>query len=128
MNMYSKNHGFLADQLTDRATVITKLQHRGWTGFDAEFVFKRQGLHIVIHACVAIGVHQFFGHDEQRNTFNAFRGIRRARKHQVHDVVGVIVVAISNENFRAKDFVRTIGLWFGASTHQCQIRTRLRFR
>ena len=31
---------FFADQFTDRTTMITKLQHRRWTGFDAKFVLE----------------------------------------------------------------------------------------
>ena len=45
----------------------------------------------------------------------------------MHDVVGVVMVAIGDENFRAKDLVGAIRLRFSTGAHQRQVRARLRF-
>ena len=117
---------FFADQLANRAAIITELQHRRRAGFDAQFVLQRQGLHVIGSTQTAVFVNQEFRYDEQRNAFDAFGRIRRAREYKVHDVVGVIMVAKGDENFGTKNFIATIGLRFGTRANQCQIGAGLR--
>ena len=40
----------------------------------------------------AIIIHQEFGYDKQRNTFNAFYSAFHASKHQMHDILIQFVV------------------------------------
>ena len=117
---------FFADQLTERTTVVTELQHCRRAGFDAQFVLQRQGLHVIGGTQTAVFVNQEFRYDEQRNAFDAFGRIRRARQHEVHDIVGVIMIAKGDENFGTKHFVAAIGLRFGARANQRQIGAGLR--
>ena len=77
---------FLPYQIAHRTARIAILQHAGGRGFDAQFVFDADAMHIIACAQAVIGLGDKFGHDKQANAFDASRRIRRARQHQMHDV------------------------------------------
>ena len=118
---------FLAHQETGSAAVVAVLQHCGRAGFDAEFVFDADAMHIIARAQGAVLVHQKFRHHEQADAFDAFRRAADARQHQVHDVVGHVVFTVGDVDFGTEHFVSAVGLRLGARTHQRQIGTGLRF-
>ncbi len=118
----------LADQVTDCAAVIAKLQHRGGARLDAQLVFDRHAMHVVARAKRAVVVDHELRHDEERDAPHAFRRVRQAREHKVHDVLRHIVLAPGDEDLRAENAVRAVALGFGACAHEREIGTGLRFR
>ncbi len=75
-------------------------------------------------AARAVGIE--LGDEEQRQAFGAGRRVRQARQHQVHDVVGEVVLATRDENFGATDSVLTIGQGDRFGSGQAQVRARVR--
>jgi len=72
----------------------------------ATFVVQAGQRHIVAHAGqLALGVHQLFGHDEQRNALHPrwqlAVGPGYLRQHQVDDVLGQLVLAGRNPHLVA---------------------------
>ena len=66
------------------------------------------------------------GHDEQRNALGAGRRAFDAREHQMHDVLGEVVLAGGNENFGAGDFVAAVGLRHRLGAQQAKIGAAMR--
>ena len=116
----------LADQMTDCATVIAKLQDSGWARLDAELVFDRHAMHVIALATRTILVDQELRHDKQRNALDAFRRIRRTRQHEMDDVLRHVVLAPGDENLGAEHLERAIALRLGTRTHEREIGARLR--
>ena len=96
----------LADEVADGAAVVAEREHRGRARVDAELVLERHAAHVVARAEAAVRVHQELGHDEQRDALGARRRVGRAREHEVDDVVGVVVLAVGDEDLAAVDLVR----------------------
>jgi hypothetical protein len=118
---------FLADQRADRAAVIAELQHRGRAGLDAELVFDRHAMRVVARAQRTVGVDQELRHDEQRDALHARRRVRRARQHEVDDVLGHVVFAVGDEDLGAEDLIGAVALRLGAGAHGGQVGAGLRF-
>ena len=74
----------------------------------------------------AVGVDQELRHDEQRDALDAFRRVRRAREHEVDDVLGVVVLAVGDEDLLAEELVRAVALRHGARAHRREVGARLR--
>ena len=74
----------------------------------------------------AVGFHQPLGHDEQRRAPGARRSIRRPREHEVHDVLGQVVLAVGNEDLLAEDAGSAVGLRLGAGAHRREVGPGLR--
>ena len=115
----------LTHQIADRAFLLAVDQHRGGAGVDAELVLDRSALHVVPLAQAAVGIDQELGHDEQRYALHPLGCVGRAREHQVNDVLGQVVLAVSNENLLAGDAV-VIAFALGLRLDQRQIRACLR--
>ena len=116
----------LADQVADRAALVAVRQHRRRARVDAELVLDRHAVHVVARAERAVGVDQELGHDEQRDALHAFRRVRRAREHQMDDVLGVVVLAVGDEDLLAEELVGAVALRHGARAHGREVRARLR--
>ena len=65
---------------------------------------------VVARAERAVGIDQEFRHQEQRDALGAGGRIGQARQHEMHDVVGHVVLAIGDEDLRALDAVGAVGL------------------
>ncbi|MDR8920858.1 hypothetical protein FEP56_05627 [Burkholderia multivorans] len=115
-----------ADQIADCAAVIAVLQHRGRARLDAELVFDRHAMHVVARAERAVFVDEEFRHDEQRNALHAFRCVRRAREHQMDDVVGHVVLAPRDEDLRAEHLVGAVALRLRARAYEREVGAGLR--
>ena len=72
---------------------------------DAELVLEPRAEDVVARAERAIGADQEFRHQEQRKAARARRRVGNRAKHQMHDVVGEIVLAIGDEDLVAEDAV-----------------------
>ena len=62
----------------------------------------RDAVHVVARAQRAVRVDQELRHDEQRDALHALGRIGRARQHQVHDVLGHVVLAVGDEDLLPK--------------------------
>ena len=116
----------LADQPAGRAAVVAVGHHAGRARVDAELVLDRHAVHVVARAEAAVGVDEELGHDEQRYPLDALGRVRRAREHQVNDVVGVVVLAVGDEDLLAEDPVGAVALRHRARAHRRQVRAGLR--
>jgi hypothetical protein len=103
MNMYSRPRVLLADQVANGARAVAEGQHRGRARMDAELVLDRHTVHVVALAQRAIVIDQQLGHEEQGDALHALGGSRGARKHQMDDVVGEIMLAEADEDLLAVD-------------------------
>ncbi|SAL08108.1 hypothetical protein AWB81_08602 [Caballeronia arationis] len=117
---------FFADQIADCAAVVAVLQHGGRARLDAEFVLDRHAMHVVAFAKRPVFVHHELRHEEERDALDAFRRARRAREHEMDDVVRHVVLAIGDEDLRAEHLERAVALRLGARTHEREIGARLR--
>lgn len=113
----------LADQVALRAF---KIHHAGHRGLDAHLVLDGAAMQRVTLAHVAIAIDLEFGGDEQRDALGAGRCVRQLGQHQVHDVVGEVVLAGSDEDLGAGDGVAAIGIGFGAGLEQAQVGAAMR--
>ena len=124
-------HGVLA---------LAKVQQRVGRAAPAAFVVEARQRHVVALAGeLPIGADHLFGHDEERDAFDARHqlavGIGDLGQHQVDDVFGEFVLARGNPHLVAAQAVtRTQSIDFkaftigrGAGRHIAQRRTGLRF-
>ena len=116
---------FLADQVAHRAAVVAERHHAGRAGMDAELVLERHAAQVVALAGLAVGADQELRHDEQRDAAHAGRRIGRARQHQVHDVLGHVVLAVGDEDLLAGDQV-VVALLDRAALELGEVRAGLR--
>ncbi len=101
----------LAHQKAGRASVVAELQYGRRARLDAELVFNRRRS---AHRCARQGVPSSFAHElrnhEQRYVLHTLRCVRRSGQHKVHDVLGHIVVAPSNEYLGPEHLVAAVAL------------------
>ena len=117
---------FLADQIADRAAFIAHRHGAGWGSVHAELVLDAARIDVVAFAERAIGLDQEFRNQEQRNALGARGRIGQSRQHEMHDVVGHVVVAIGDEDLGALDAVAAIACAFGAGPQRADIGAGLR--
>ena len=139
------------DHVPDRAIAAVAVRHdAGWTGPDTHLVFDADTAHVIAFPDRAGVVDQKLRNDEQRHAFGADRCVRDSCQHQVHDVVGHVVLAVGDEDLLAEDSPGAIGrrhslggeradiapgLWFGevhgaaplAGHHSFQVDLALAF-
>src|SRR5690349_10011348 len=98
-----------ADQPTDRAAFVAVDHCAGRRGVDTHLVFDRMRAHIVARA-----VRQNLRYEKKRNALGAGRSAGQPRQYEVNDIVGEIVLAVSDEDFLSSDavsaVVRALGL------------------
>src|SRR5258706_1755972 len=92
---------FFTDQITYRTLLIAVGQHAGGTSVYAELVLDRHAFDLVAITKRAIRIHEKLRHDEERNTFHAFRRRGRAREHQMDNVLRHLVLAPGDEDLGA---------------------------
>ena len=115
----------LTHQITDRTAVVAIGHHRRRAAVDAELVLNGHTTQIVARAERAIIIDQELRHREQRDAARTFGRIGQAREHQMHDVVGHVVLTIGDEDLlTADEIVRA--LRHGARAHGAEIGTGLR--
>ena len=94
---------------------------------DAHLVLKAGAEQIIPAAKRAIIVDEEFGHEEKRNALRSGRGIGQASQHQMHDIVGQVMLAIGDENLLAEDAVAAVTGAFRTGTQYTKIGTGVRF-
>ena len=86
----------------------------------------RHAVHVVALAERAVRVDQELRHDEQRDALHAFGRVRRAREHQVDDVLGHVVLAVGDEDLLCRRSCSAVALRLGARAHQREVGAGLR--
>ena len=117
---------FLADQVADGAALVAHGHGAGGGGMHAELVLDAARIDVVARAERAVGVDQEFRHQEQRDALGARGRIGQPRQHEMHDVVGHVVIAIGDEDLRALDAIAAVGRALGAGAQRADIGARLR--
>src|SRR5258705_2030773 len=113
------------DQETDGTLLVAEAHHAGGTRVDTQFMFDGDAAYVVAFAQAAIGVDQYLGHQEQRDSPDTLGRIGSARQDQVHYVFGHIVIAPGDEDLLTVEPI-VIPSWYGAGTHGRQVGTGLR--
>ena len=116
---------FLTNHIADGAAMVTVGKHRRRARIDAHLVLDRHTVHVVACAQRAVRIHQHLGHDKERNAFDAFRRIRRARQHEMDDVVGVVVLTKRDVDLLPEQPVGTVTVRYGARAHGREVRACL---
>src|SRR3984957_15715734 len=89
---------FLADELRERAAVLTESQHASRTRVNAELVLDRQTMHVVACTEGAVGIDKKLWHQKQGRSLHAVGCSGHARQHHMDDIAGEIVLAVSDED------------------------------
>ena len=92
---------------------------------DAELVLDRRAARAVAAAKGTVAIDKILRHHEKRDAFHALGRIGRAREHQVHDLLGEVVLAISDEDLLPGDAVM-VALAHRPRLDEREIRTGLR--
>ncbi len=130
------HHGEHAGQsLVRRADQIAcggiEVHHAGRVAVNAHLVLDGATADAVALTGLAIGVGQELGYHEQRDATRAFRSIRQLGQHQMHDVLGQIVLTGRDEDLGAADAVALAAIAViqrhGAGLDQTQVRAAMRF-
>ena len=111
----------LADEEADGAAFVAVDHGAGGRGVDAELVLDRMRAHVVARA-----VGHDLGHQEQRKAFGARRRVGQAGQHEMDDVVGQVVLAIGDEDFRAGDAIAAVGGALGLGAQRADVGAGLR--
>ena len=117
---------FLADQVADGAAVIAHRHGAGGGGVHAELVLDAGRIDVVACAERAVGIDHEFRNQEQRNALGARGRIGQAGQHEMHDVIGHVVVAIGDEDLRALDAIAAVRRALGAGAQRADIGAGLR--
>jgi hypothetical protein len=80
-------------KIADRTVFLAKAHDASWARVDAELVLDRGALDIVAPRHRAVRADQEFRDHKQRDAAGPFRRIRKPGKHQVHNILGHVVVA-----------------------------------
>ena len=93
---------------------------------NAELVLDRRAFDIVARRRRAVRADEELGHQKKRDAARAFGRVGKAGEHQMHDILGHVVVAPGDEDLLAEDPVM-VALGHRPGADGRQIRTRLRF-
>jgi hypothetical protein len=116
----------LPDEVADGTAVVAVLQHGGWRGLDAHLVLDAHAVHVVALAERAVLADHEFRHHEQADALHALGRAGHAGQHEVHDVLGHVVLTVGDEDLGAEHLVGTVGLRLGAAAHHGQVAAGLR--
>ena len=103
-----------------------EIHHAGGRGLDAHLVLDGAAGHAVARARPAVVGGQEFRHEEQRNAARAGGRVGQFGEHEVEDVVGEVLLAAGDEDFRAGDAVAAVAGRLGAGADEAEIGAALR--
>src|SRR5690606_26592027 len=83
----------LSDEVADGAVLLAELHDRGRAAVDAELVLETSADDVVPGAKRAVVVDEALRNQEERDAARTLGRVRQAREHEVHDVVGEVVIA-----------------------------------
>jgi hypothetical protein len=128
----------LADEVSDssgpparRVAALPEREQRVRRAAVAHLVVEADERDIVALAAPAVRAilaDEHARHDEQRDPLGPGRGIRRARQHEMHDVLGQLVIARRDPHLGAPHPVRSVGLWRRERGDVAERRPGLRLR
>ena len=116
----------LTDQPADRAFAVAEGEHGRRAGMDAELVLDRHAAHVVARARAAVVVEQELRYQEQRDALHAGGRVGQPREHEVHDVLGHVVLTVRDEDLLAVEAVAAGAVGLGAGADESQVRPGLR--
>ena len=93
----------LAEEVTDRAAVVAVLHDTRRTAMNAELVLDAHAGEVVALAERAVVVDEKLRDDEEADALRAGRRTRGPGEHQVHDVVGDIMLTPGDEDLLTED-------------------------
>ena len=93
----------LAEEVTDRAAVVAVLHDTRRTAMNAELVLDAHAREVVALAERAVVVDEELRDDEEADALRAGRRTRGPGEHQVHDVVGDIMLTPGDEDLLTED-------------------------
>ena len=109
------------------AAGTVEVHHAGGTALDAHLVFDGAAAQFVACAEGTIGIGDEFRHQQQADALHPRWRIGQTCQHQMHDVLGQVLLAAADKYLAARDPVTAIGLRFGFGAQQGQIGAGLRF-
>ena len=126
--VHHREHGvepavLLAHQPAGGAVVI---HHAGRIAVDAHLLLDRAAGDAVAFAERAVVLDRELRHHEQRDALGAGGRAFDARQHEVHDVLGEIVLAGGDENLGAGDLVAAVGLLHRLGAQQAEVGAAMR--
>ena len=93
---------------------------------DAELVLDRMRAHVVALAERAVGVEQKLRHEEQRNAARSGGRVGQPRQHEMHDVVGHVVLAVGDEDLLPGQAIAAVAGALGPGAQRADVGARLR--
>ena len=105
---------------------VVEIEHTRGRRLDSHLVFDTAARHAIARPEATISRGDELRHDEERDALGATGSIRQFGQHQMHDVLGEIVLTRRNEDFLAGDAIRAILGGNRPWGDDAQIGTRLR--
>ena len=106
---------------------LLEIQHAGGRRLDAHLVFNGAHRHTVPVAGGAGIRGEILWHQEQGDPLGTARGIGELRQHEVHNVLGQVMVAGRDEDFRAGNPIGTIAVGHRFGVNHAEIGAGMRF-
>ncbi len=94
--------------LPDLALAVAVDQDGGGATVDAQLALQAGAPDVVARPQAAVLLHQAARHHEQRQALHAFGRFRGPRQHQVHDVLGQVMLAVGDEDLLAAEAVAAV--------------------
>jgi hypothetical protein len=117
----------LADQPALGAAGVAIDHHTGRRGVNAELVLDAGATHVVAPAGRAVLADEELRNKKQRNAPGAGRRVGQTSEDKMDDIIGHVVLAISDEDLLTKEMVRPVRRRYRAGLDRVEIRTGLRF-
>ena len=105
---------------------VVVIHHAGGIAVDAHLVLDRAAGDAVARAERAVGIDEDLRHDEERDALGAFRRAFDARQHEMHDVLGKVLLAAGNENLGTGDLVGAVRLLRRLGAQKAKVRAAMR--
>ena len=93
---------------------------------DAHLVLDRMRAHVVALAERAVGIEQEFRHQEQRHAARSGGRVGQPRQHEMHDVVGHVVLAIGDEDLLPGEAIAAVAGALGLGAQRADVGAGLR--
>ena len=116
----------LADEIGDGALAIAVSHRAGRRSLDAELVLNAGAAQIVAAREAPLGVGEELRREEERDSLRALRRVGEPREHEMHDVLGQIVLAIGDEDLLPEEAVGAVRPRLGLGADEGEVRARLR--
>ena len=89
------------DEITHRTAGFTEAHYTGWTGMNAQFLFRRDHSQVIPLPEGAILIYQELRHEKQRQAFVAWRCVYHRCQYNMNDILSHIVLTPGNVDLLA---------------------------